>query len=238
MKIRAAISDIYGTLLEVSPPPADAEARWAALWNRQFQVQPRVGLVEFGDQCDQIIRREHTAARARGIPFPEIYWSAVAGEVLPELDRLTDQEREDFLYEQAQIWHTVRLMPEANEALLRLQSRGVLLGLASNAQSYTERELGLALESAGLNARLFQQDICFWSFKHGFSKPDPHVFRILTARLRARGVRPAEILMVGDRLDCDIEPARAHGWQTWQLSESAAMGSGGSWSALALTLCP
>lgn len=186
MKIRAAISDIYGTLLEVSPPPADAEARWAALWNRQFQVQPRVGLVEFGDQCDQIIRREHTAARARGIPFPEIYWSAVAGEVLPELDRLTDQEREDFLYEQAQIWHTVRLMPEANEALLRLQSRGVLLGLASNAQSYTERELGLALESAGLNARLFQQDICFWSFKHGFSKPDPHVFRILTARLRAR----------------------------------------------------
>jgi FMN phosphatase YigB (HAD superfamily) len=238
MKIRAAIFDIYGTLLEVSPPPADAEARWQALWNRQFRGQPRLGLAEFGDQCDQIVRREHAAARARGIPFPEIFWSAVISEVLPELDHLTDLEREDFLYDQAQIWHTVQLMPEAKEALQQIQTRGVLLGLASNAQSYTERELGTALDSAGLNARLFQPDICFWSFKHGFSKPDPHVFQILTARLQVRGIRPAEILMVGDRLDCDIEPAQAHGWQTWHLSASTATDAGGGWSALALTFGP
>ena len=86
-----------------------------------------------------------------------------------------------------------------------------------------------ALAAHGLGLDLFDRDLCFWSFEHGFSKPDPHVFQILTARLAARGIRPAETLMVGDRLDNDIEPAQAHGWQTWQLGPAAD----GDWAALA-----
>ena len=58
---------------------------------------------------------------------------------------------------------------------------------------------------------MFDPELRFWSFENGFSKPDPHVFRILTARLEARGISPSETLMVGDRFDNDIEPARAHG---------------------------
>ena len=83
---------------------------------------------------------------------------------------------------------------------------------------------------------VFEPDLCFWSYRHGFSKPDPHVFRILTARLEARGLRPAEILMVGDRLDNDIEPARAHGWLTWRLARAAQTDvpppAAGDWVAL------
>ncbi|MEK7674360.1 MAG: HAD hydrolase-like protein [Verrucomicrobiota bacterium] len=41
---------------------------------------------------------------------------------------------------------------------------------------------------------------------------------ILTARMTARSIPPSQTLMVGDRLDNDIEPARAHGWQTSQFS--------------------
>ena len=60
---------------------------------------------------------------------------------------------------------------------------------------------------------LFERDLCVLSFEHGFSKPDPHVFRILTARLLAGGIRPGETLMVGDRLDNDILPEAAQEWE-------------------------
>ena len=96
----------------------------------------------------------------------------------------------------------------------------MLLGIASNAQAYTLRELHEALVTHRLGMDLFERDLCFWSFEHGFSKPDPHVFQILTARLAARGISPSDTLMVGNRLDSDIAPAKAHGWQTWQLSAS------------------
>jgi FMN phosphatase YigB (HAD superfamily) len=107
--------------------------------------------------------------------------------------------------------------------------------LASNAQAYTLRELDAALDGSGLSRAIFEPDLCFFSFAHGFSKPDPHVFRLLTARLRARGIPPHETLMVGDRLDNDIAPARTQGWQTWQLKSppEPGAGPGGDWAALA-----
>jgi FMN phosphatase YigB (HAD superfamily) len=50
---------------------------------------------------------------------------------------------------------------------------------------------------------------------------------MLTARLEARGIAPGETVMVGDRLDNDVEPARAFGWQTWLLTPSPASGEPG-----------
>ena len=67
---------------------------------------------------------------------------------------------------------------------------------------------------------------------HGFSKPDPHVFRLLSARLQARGIAAGDTLMVGDRLDNDIAPARAQGWRTWQLGAASGGETGGDWAAL------
>jgi FMN phosphatase YigB (HAD superfamily) len=54
------------------------------------------------------------------------------------------------------------------------------------------------------------------------------------ARLSARGIRAAQTLMVGDRLDNGIEPARAQGWQPWLLTTGrpAKAASSGSWSDL------
>jgi hypothetical protein len=94
------------------------------------------------------------------------------------------------------------------------------------------RSGNVALQGAGLNLSQFDREVRFWSFENGFSKPDPHVFRILTARLEARGIRPAETLMVGDRLDNDIEPAQAFGWQTWQLVPVKQNAKSGNWHDL------
>jgi FMN phosphatase YigB (HAD superfamily) len=232
MSVQALIFDIYGTLLEVGPPPPDAEARWQSLFRDRLHTEPHLNRLEFSLASSKAIARHHAAARARAIPSPEVYWPSVVMEIVPELARLSRRDREEFLFRQIQIGHTTRMTSETAAALCWLKERPCRLGIASNAQAYTLRELEEALANHGLGLDLFDRDFCFWSFEHGFGKPDPHVFQILTTRLEARGIWPPAVLMVGDHPDNDIGPARAHGWQTWWLSPQAAAGQGGGWPAL------
>jgi putative hydrolase of the HAD superfamily len=106
------------------------------------------------------------------------------------------------------------------------------LGIASNAQAYTGPELDAGLAEASLTSAVFAPDLVLWSWQLGFSKPDPYFFQVLLARLAARGIAPGEALMVGDRADNDIAPARAAGLMTWHLQ---AKGDGG-WAALGAAL--
>jgi FMN phosphatase YigB (HAD superfamily) len=221
MNIRAVIFDIYGTLLEVGPPPPDADARWQLLWHDLLRAEPRLSRLQFSAACGQVIARHHKFAQARGIPWPEVHWPAVVFEVLPEVARLPHHEQEQFLFGQIQTGHSTRMAAGTATALRWLKDRPGLLGIASNAQAYTLRELTEALAAHELGMDLFESHLCFWSFEHGFSKPDPHVFQILTARLAALGISPRETLMIGDRLDNDIEPAQAYGWRTWQFGPGA-----------------
>ena len=199
---------------------------WQNLFIDTLGTPPPLTRAQFAVATAQAVARRHADARARGIPWPEIQWPGVVLEVLPALARLRANQREDFLFRQMQIGRALRLAEGAADCLLWLNTKQFLLGIASNSQAYTLSELGAALQSAGLNLSVFDPEVLFWSFEHGFSKPDPHVFRILSARLEARGITPAEILMVGDRLDNDIAPARSFGWQTWQLTIGRGVGAG------------
>ena len=240
MKLRALIFDIYGTLLEVGPPPADARERWESLWDRGLKSTPRLSIEEFSAACQRRIDGEHHQARARGIAHPEVYWPDVVNAVLSEFVPLPEPELSVFCFGHAQIVRTVRLMPGAAEALRRLDARPLRLGLASNSQPYTLRELERALGETGLSRDLFTPSLCFFSFEQGFSKPDPHVFQMLTARLRGFGIATEEAMMVGDRVDNDIAPARAHGWQTWWLTpeERSPTRDAGTWRELVSRLAP
>ena len=221
VKIRAVIFDVYNTLLEVGAPPGDGDTRWRRLFEEMLGATPPFSRTEFSLRTDQIIARLHADARARGIPWPEIVWPSVVLAALPDLARLSPEKLDAFLLRQMEIGRTLRLADHAAKCLRQISDDGILLGIASNAQAYTLRELDTALQGAGLNLSRFDPELRFWSYENGFSKPDPHVFRILTARLEVRGISPAETLMVGDRLDNDITPARAAGWQTWQLTATA-----------------
>lgn len=232
VKIRAAILDIYGTLLEVGPPPKNADALWQKLFTDMLNAPPPLNRLEFSRRSSVNIAQRHAAAKARGIRWPEINWPSVVMEVIPSLAKLSARKQEDFILQQMQIGRSLRLAAYAARCLTQLNDDGVLLGIASNAQAYTLRELNTAFQGAGLNLSMFDREARFWSFENGFSKPDPHAFRILTARLEARGISPAETLMVGDRPDNDIEPARAFGWQTWQLTARPTREPSGNWSEL------
>ncbi len=240
MSIRAVICDIYQTLLAVGPPPPDAAGRWALLWQNAFAAAPRQSLAQFSAETQVVIAREHTSARGFGVSFPEILWPEVACEVLPELKRLSDEQRSMFLWNVMELLRSVHLLPSAADGLRMLCGRGILLGIASNAQPYTLQELDAAFATAGLSRKLFVPSLTFFSFEHGFSKPDPHVFRLLTARLRLNGIAPHETLMIGNRLDNDIGPAKAQGWQTWHYTEapSAHGNQEGDWEQLMSWLGP
>ena len=213
---RAVIFDVYGTLMDVGEPPADAEERWRGLFEEVLGSPPPLEREAFAKRTREAVAQHHAVARARGIAWPEVLWPAVVAEVLPGVSELPAARFADFIFRQMQIARSIRLTGGAAECLRGLRGNGMLLGIASNAQAYTLRELEAALRDAGLDLSLFDPELRFWSFEHGFSKPDPHVFQILATRLAARGVRAAETLMVGDRRDNDILPALAQGWQAWQ----------------------
>jgi len=232
MNIQAVIFDVYTTLLEVGPPPSDAEARWQGLFEEHLQTEPPMSRSGFAIACSQVIAVRHAWARSRGIAWPEIHWPSVMIEVVPALGGLREAARDEFVYEHIQLGRTLRLPAEAAATLSWLGRRGVPIGIASNSQAYTLRELEEGLAGHGLNLEVFFTDLCFWSFRHGFSKPDPHVFQFLTHRLAARGISPETVLMVGDRLDNDIRPARAFGWQTWQIAPADGGPRCGPWTSL------
>jgi FMN phosphatase YigB (HAD superfamily) len=219
-KLRVVLLDIYHTLLAVEAPPPDAGRRWCALWTETLQCAPRLKLEDVAKATQAVIQQHHGVARALGIPCPEVSWPDVMREAVPELVRISDAELDEFLFRHVQLQRAVHLMSGAAGFLHQVLEGRLTLGLVSNAQAYTLRELDLALAEAGMNRSIFRPDLCFLSFQNGYSKPDPHVFRSLGARLRTEGILPEQILMVGDREDNDIQPARAQGWQGWRLTTS------------------
>jgi putative hydrolase of the HAD superfamily len=97
-----------------------------------------------------------------------------------------------------------QLRPEIDGLLRRLRERGLKLGIVAN-QPQAARE---RLARAGIGELFEHQGL---SGLTGFSKPDPRAFEAATEAL---GVASADCIMVGDRIDNDIAPAKALGMAT------------------------
>jgi FMN phosphatase YigB (HAD superfamily) len=61
--------------------------------------------------------------------------------------------------------------------------------------------------------------LCFASAELGIEKPDQSIFRLALAHAECM---PAEAVMIGDRLDNDIRPARLQGWRTVRILQGLA----------------
>ena len=97
-----------------------------------------------------------------------------------------------------------QLRPDIDGLLRRLAARGFKLGIVANQPEKMHGQL----ERAGV-AEVFAY--LGLSGETGHRKPDPSAF---TAAAEALGVAVAECLMVGDRIDNDIAPAKALGMAT------------------------
>jgi putative hydrolase of the HAD superfamily len=97
-----------------------------------------------------------------------------------------------------------QLRPGTPQLLAALHVRGLLLGLAANQPSSAIA----SLDDAGIGRYFHHREV---SGIHGFRKPDVRVFLRACESL---AVAPAECIMVGDRIDNDIAPARLLGMGT------------------------
>jgi len=97
-----------------------------------------------------------------------------------------------------------QLRPEIDGLLRRLHGRGVPLGIVAN-QPAAARE---RLQRAGIGEFFAYHGL---SALTGLRKPDPRAF---TAAAEALGLAPSACVMVGDRIDNDIVPAKVLGMAT------------------------
>lgn len=96
--------------------------------------------------------------------------------------------------------------------LLRVLSASYKLGVIANQSvSSTDR-----LTKWGLMPYISN---CLCSFELGLEKPDPAIFQLALERARCS---PSQAVMIGDRLDNDIRPARLLGWKTIRIMQGFA----------------
>ena len=124
--------------------------------------------------------------------------------------RLTGNERAsaeriyDWMEQQAQERDLFELRPGIAEVLEALKARGLKLGLAANQPAKALR----LLDEVGIG-RFFENPGV--SGVYGLRKPDVRLFARVCEDL---GVQPEQCIMVGDRIDNDIVPAKLLGMRT------------------------
>lgn len=103
-------------------------------------------------------------------------------------------------------WHSEDEIPfvDALETLEILKERGYKLGIIANQSAGTEQRL----ENRGL---LKYFDVVVASAEFGIAKPNRLIFE---KAIELAGCQPQNAVMIGDRLDNDIIPAKAFGMRT------------------------
>lgn len=198
---RAIIFDVYGTLLSapaggVKPDPA------ADKMLREILVRHGHSPLESpSTRLHEAVCRHHASA---GVRYPEIDLRALWREVL---SLPPDSDTSSLVIEMESLWHPSRLMPGLEQTLHDLATKGMALGLLSNAQCNT-------LPSLGKCAALFRPELNILSHEQGMAKPSPELFTLLATRLARHGIAPAETLYIGNDPLHDIEPAAACGFRT------------------------
>ena len=94
--------------------------------------------------------------------------------------------------------------PDAEAVLRILKERGYRLGIIAS------QPLGSTQRLARFGLRDFFEVICA-SAEEGLDKPDPALYR---RALTLAGCTPQEAVMIGDRTDNDVAPAKSLGMQT------------------------
>jgi HAD superfamily hydrolase (TIGR01509 family) len=186
---RAVLFDVGG--------PIDTEMRYEAA----IDADIRAALGAHGVTVDDAAYRaaEHQAVECFAAnAYQAIIWTLAGGDVA------TAASVGDAVSERARHYDYFDLRPGIAELIRDLHARGVKLGLAANQPA----RIAQRLAAAGLAECFAHREV---SGTNGLRKPDLRVFLVAAAAL---GTAPGDCIMVGDRIDNDIAPARALGMRT------------------------
>ncbi len=210
--IQAVIFDIYGTLVYYNLGDVDDIVRRKEETKKAFRKAAKVFKFDKPDEVYERwveeINKEQQRKKKRGVKNPEVViekiWMKTLGcsENKGRKIALFMEEKEN----------NPRLFPGVKKCLTDLKKKGLKLGILSNAQFYTkimmEKNLKRKMEY------FFDKDMELYSFRLGYSKPNPKGFEILKKRLRKHKIKPSETLFVGNDTLKDIWAAKKAGLKT------------------------
>jgi putative hydrolase of the HAD superfamily len=217
--IKAAIFDVYGTLLVSAAGEIGAVAEGSAAEGpgaapgRLASLAGEYGCsaAELRDYFRAAVLERHGERRGE-TAYPELRVEALwEGFLARRGEPRIGARRLALRYELAvnPAWP----MPGAAETLALLRSRGSILGLISNAQFFTpllfEAFFGAPPEGLG-----FDRALLTYSFELGEAKPSPTLFAPATRRLEALGLQPESALYIGNDMLNDIAAASRAGFRT------------------------
>lgn len=243
--IRAVICDVYGTLINYWKPGFEEKGmREKLLFSAFKQLIDRFKIETcllkmnpeeapektLSDLYNGLISLSHQNAAKNGVQYPEVKIEKVWELILMMLKRHGYQpfehiqaEEKDFPRCFAYTYNFLslgrQLYPGVVEALQKLRSSNIVVGILSNAQFYTPVDLTLMVrdqsnEKIDDYLELFDIDLTFYSYEYGFSKPNQLLFRRLFDALYEFNILPEQTVMVGNDLLIDIAPAKEAGMKT------------------------
>jgi len=207
--LRAVLFDLGDTLLDFEPMDTRAVFRRASQLTYDFLVARGVAMPEFD---------RYTRVYCRAVRWSYL-WAKLRQREFNSLDLLRTFHRkmglpvdEPLLRELAWLWYepiTERTRVEENlrATLAAIRSAGLRLGVISNTfvpGFVHDRHLEMEGLLEFLPVRIYSSEV-------GYRKPDKRIFQAALAQL---GVRPGEVLFVGDLVKTDIVGARRMGMTT------------------------
>lgn len=171
----------------------------------------------------QLIHQSHENSKTNGIDYPEVVIENIWLTILQDCSRacydykhLENEPAKDTAYRLAYFFdaktqHTF-LYQGINQCLKKLKNAGMIQGIISNAQFYTpvnlRRLLRLAEQKDNLELNeYFDDNLIFFSYELGYSKPNTKAFQQALDNLYTRGIAPDQICYVGNDMLKDIWPA-------------------------------
>ncbi|MBK1619464.1 hypothetical protein CKO42_13655 [Lamprobacter modestohalophilus] len=188
--------------------------------NEQTPQQSPIGIQQqlrtpIGERLSAAIRTDHARARASGRLYPEVDIRAIWSTLLDAQGyQPTAQQLEWIALEYECRVNPVWPMPGLADVLDALRQRDLVLGIVSNAQFYTPLILEAFLRQPP--AALGLESSCSaWSYQRREAKPSTAIFQFaLDGLARAHGIRPGQVLYIGNDRRNDIWPAQRLGLKT------------------------
>jgi putative hydrolase of the HAD superfamily len=192
MKFRAVLFDAAETLFTTRGSVGEIYAQVA----RQYGSSADAGAIQAA------FTRHFRGAGPISIHEQKQWWKDIVRRVFSDVGMVENfDEFFDTVYETFRDSQGWILFPETLEVLKQLRALGVRLGVISN----FDTRIYSVLDSLGI--RHFFDAITI-SSETGYSKPDPRIFE---SAVQALGVPAADILLVGDSPQDDVEPAMRAG---------------------------